>query len=105
MTTYQWKIEALETKPVDGDYTNVVVTAHWRCTGNNDIHTADVYGACSFTPPSDPFTPYEELTKEQVLEWCWNSGVIKESMEMNVGDQIENLTNPPVVKLPLPWEN
>jgi len=28
-----WKIEQIWVKPVDGDLTNVVVTAAWRCNG------------------------------------------------------------------------
>ena len=58
---------------------------------------------CSFAPPSGSFTPYEDLTQEQVLDWCYANGVDKNAIEANVTQQINDQINPPVVTLPLPW--
>ena len=60
-------------------------------------------GSCSFAPPSGSFTPYNELTEQQVLDWCFANGVDKTAIEANVSLQIQNQINPPVVVLPLPW--
>ena len=101
--TILWLIERLLTKPVEGSETNVVITADWRCNGSQDNYSGTCYGSCSFAPPSGSFTPYEDLTQDQVLQWCYENGVDKTAIEANVTQQIENQINPPVVTLPLPW--
>ena len=101
--TILWLIERLLTKPVEGSNTDVVITADWRCNGSQDSFYGTCYGSCSFAPPSGSFTPYADLTEQQVLDWCYANGVDKSAIEANVTAQIENQINPPVVSLPLPW--
>ena len=101
--TILWLIERLLCKPVEGSNTDVVITADWRCNGSQDNYSGTCYGSCSFAPPSGSFTPYEDLTQDQVLQWCYENGVDKTAIEANVSLQIENQINPPVVTLPLPW--
>jgi len=101
--TINWIIERLLVKPTEGSLTDVVITADWRCNGTQDQYSSTCYGSCSFQPPSGEFTPYPDLTQEQVLGWCYANGVDKTAIEANVTQQIENQINPPVVTLPLPW--
>ena len=101
--TILWLIERLLVKPTEGSNTDVVITADWRCNGTDETYSGTCYGSCSFAPPSGSFTPYEDLTQEQVLDWCYANGVDKTAIEANVTLQIENQINPPVVALPLPW--
>ena len=111
MPTISWIIERLLVKPTEGSYTDVVITADWRCNGTETTGSGDTeqtysgtcYGSCSFAPPSGSFTPYNELTEQQVLDWCYQNGVDKTAIEANVTAQIEAQINPPVVSLPLPW--
>jgi hypothetical protein len=103
MTTISWIIERLLVKPTEGDKTDVVITADWRCNGSQDQYSGTCYGSASFAPPTGSFTPYPDLTQEQVLSWCFASGVDKTAIEANVTAKIENQINPPVVSLPLPW--
>lgn len=98
-----WIIERLLTKPVEGSLTDVVITADWRCNGSQDSYSGTCYGSCSFAPPTEGFTPYPDLTEQQVLDWCFSNGVDKIAIEANVSLQIQNQINPPVVVLPLPW--
>jgi hypothetical protein len=106
-----WLIERLLVKPTEGSYTDVVITADWRCNGTETTGTGDTektysgtcYGSCSFAPPTGSFTPYEDLTQQQVLDWCFANGVDKTAIEANVTLQINNQINPPVVAPPLPW--
>ena len=109
--TISWIIERLLTKPVEGTLTDVVITADWRCngvetTGSGDTeqtYSGTCYGSCSFAPPTENFTPYDQLTEQQVLDWCFANGVDQAAIEANVSLQIANQINPPVVVLPLPW--
>jgi len=101
--TILWIIERLLVKPIEGSNPDVVITADWRCNGTQDQYSGTCYGSCSFAPPSGSFTPYEDLTQEQVLGWCYANGVDQAGIEANVTAQIENQINPPVVTLPLPW--
>jgi hypothetical protein len=98
-----WIIERLLVKPTEGSLTDVVITADWRCNGSQDQYSGTCYGSASFAPPSGSFTPYEDLTQEQVLNWCYANGVDQAAIEANVTQQIENQIDPPVVTLPLPW--
>lgn len=102
-TQFTWIIEWMQCKPVEGSLTNVVVTAGWRCNASDQGQTATAYGTCSFPAPGDPFTPYANLTENQVLGWCWDSGVNKDEVEANLTRQLDALINPPVVQEPLPW--
>jgi hypothetical protein len=103
MITLSWIIERLLVKPTEGSLTDVVITADWRCNGTDETYSGTCYGSCSFAPPTGEFTPYEDLTEAQVLNWCYENGVDKTAIEANVTQQIENQINPPVVTLPLPW--
>ena len=101
--TILWLIERLLCKPLEGSNPDVVITADWRCNGTDETYSGTCYGSCSFQPPSGSFTPYEDLTQDQVLQWCYENGVDKTAIEANVTQQINDQINPPVVVLPLPW--
>jgi hypothetical protein len=103
MITLSWIIERLLVRKVEGTYSDVVITADWRCNGTQDQYSGTCYGSASFQPPSGSFTPYEDLTQDQVLNWCYANGVDKTAIEANVSLQIENQINPPVIAPPLPW--
>ena len=99
-----WIIERLLVRPTEGTLTDVVITADWRCNGSQNNYSGTGYGSASFAPPGgSSFTPYPDLTQEQVLSWCFASGVDQKAIESNVTAQIENQINPPVVAPPLPW--
>ena len=101
--TILWLIERLLVKPTEGPNTDVVITADWRCNGSQENYSGTCYGSCSFAPPTGSFTPYPDLTQDQVLGWCYANGVDQSAIEANVSLQIQNQINPPVVSLPLPW--
>jgi len=103
MITLSWIIERLLVKPTEGALTDVVITADWRCNGSQDQYSGTCYGSASFAPPTENFTPYDQLTQDQVLGWCFSNGVDQTAIEANVSAQIENQINPPVIAPPLPW--
>lgn len=68
MTQITWNIEQLERSLPDG----TVLTAHWRVTGVDGEHACTVYGTMALPPnnPASPdFAPYEQITKEMVIDW------------------------------------
>jgi len=103
MITISWLIERLLVKPTEGDKTDVVITADWRCNGTQDQYSGTCYGSASFAPPSENFTPYPDLTQDQVLGWCFSNGVDQVAIEANVSAQIADQINPPTITPPLPW--
>jgi hypothetical protein len=103
MITLSWIIERLLVRKVEGTYSDVVITADWRCNGSQDQYSGTCYGSASFAPPTDSFTPYEDLTQDQVLGWCYANGVDQAAIEANVTQQIADQINPPVIVPPLPW--
>jgi len=105
-----WSIDALWVKPTEGDLTNVVVTAAWRCSGTETSggkeYSGTTFSTVSFSPP-DPsaFIEYADLTLNEVLQWCWTSGVDRAVTEAAVQQQIQQAINPPIITPPLPWAN
>jgi len=103
-----WKIEQIWVKPVDGNLTNVVVTAAWRCNGeqtaDGKTYGGTCYGTASFSPadPAD-FIDLSNLTESDVLNWVWNSGIDKVATEASVQQQIDDQITPAIVVPPLPW--
>lgn len=97
-----WNIITLDVKPTDGEYSNVVLTAHWDCELTEDEHTVRTYSSTSFTSPSGSFTSFDELTHEQVLGWVWDQ-VDKDEIESGLTNKLERKKNPPTVRPKLPW--
>ena len=113
MTTYTWSITSMETstQTIDG-YTNVVLTAQWNCFGTETtgspakVYNTQANGVCSFQIPAQgtQFTPYDQLTQDQVLGWCYANGVDQTQIEATVQATINNLANPTQEQMPLPWQ-
>jgi len=106
MTTTTWSIDWLQaaTQEING-FTEVVLSAGWRCTGVDGEFSASAYGSVTFPQPEEggSYTPYADLTEEQVLGWVWENGVDKDAAEASVTGQVDALVNPSVVTPPLPW--
>jgi hypothetical protein len=104
-TTYKWVIVQMDTAPQENQNLDVVKVVHWRYEAEDGTYNADVYGAMGCATPSDTdFTAYEDLTYEQVCEWLV-AGNDVDALQSNLATQIKNQKNPPIVNLPLPWNN
>lgn len=88
---YTWTIANCEHEVATGGIT----VAHWRCTSVDGDYSASAYGTCSFTPDASApdFTPYDQVTEAEVLEWVWNS-VDKDATETALAAKIEAYKNP-----------
>ena len=102
-----WNVSALNCYPQEDSKTDVVYCVHWQCTDTQVIdgkeYSGRVYSTCSVPAPEGTFTPYQDLTQDQVLGWIWANGVDKDATEAAVQQQIDNAINPPVITPPLPW--
>lgn len=87
-----WTISTLERQLSDGG----VIVAHWRATDVDGDYSASSYGTCGFTydASSPDFTPYDQLTQDQVLGWCWEDGVDQSAIEASLAAKIEADKNP-----------
>ena len=106
MITITWVIEWMSASTIEiNGHSEVVLTAGWRCDGVDGTYNATVYGSVGFPQPAEggSFTPYAQLTQDQVLGWCWGNGVDRFTTEANVVNQIDNQINPPIIQPPLPW--
>jgi hypothetical protein len=106
---YNWVVSAMDEYPTTPDnLDDVVFNVHWRRNATETLgdktYFADVYGSLAVPAPSaEDFTPYADLTFEQVCGWL-DEGLDVEATDAGLATQIENLINPPVVSLPLPWD-
>jgi hypothetical protein len=91
MTTV-WTIAQLERTLDDGG----VVVAHWRATATDGDFSASSYGTAGFTPdPSaSDYVPYDSITEEVALGWCWADGVDKDAIEASLAANIDGQINP-----------
>lgn len=104
--TNTWAIVGMECYPEYDGETDVVFNAHWTLTATDGTYQGYVYGAQRVTIDSSvPFTPYPDLTQEQVVGWVQDAMGAEQvaALEANVAKQIEDQIDPPVVNPPLPW--
>jgi len=94
---FNWDIVQMDRKTSDG----FVVTVHYTVTAVDGEFTASTYGTVGYTQEEGNFTPYESLTKEQVVGWVQNS-LGKDTVEASLADQINAQKNP-VQDSGLPW--
>jgi hypothetical protein len=103
-----WTVSAMDCKVSEDNLSDVVYCVHWRVSktevDGDKTYSASVYSTCSIPGPGDPFTPYQDLTQNQVLGWIWANGVDKDATEAAVAQQIELQKHPVVVTPPLPWQ-
>ena len=108
--TFDWQILNIECYPQFEGQTNVVTKIYWKCTASQ------IEGDATYTEyvervtvladyvKDDPFTPYEQLTQEQVLTWVYGeNNATKNRTEEELQTTINSRITPPIVSNPLPW--
>lgn len=101
MTTFTWTIDQMYT--LDTPEPGFVVNALWTVTGVDGQYTANIPGNSQFTMQEGTFTPYDQLTQEQVIGWIPADQIA--SAQACVQGQIDSMITPPVSpqNTPLPW--
>ena len=106
--TITWQVNQMSCYPEFEGETDVVFRVIWTCNGsevaNGQTYQTYINNSVQVTlTQGSAFTPYAQLTQEQVLGWVWASGVDQSATEAAVQAQLNALINPPVVTPPLPW--
>lgn len=103
MTNFNWQIISMPSySQIDGQ-TDVVFQVNWQCRAQDDTYSAVSAGAVPVTyTAGSPFTPYNQLTQEQVWGWI-NPSIDRPEIEANLQKMIDEQKAPAVVTPPLPW--
>lgn len=104
-----WAIEQLECYPEHEGYKDVVFNIHWRrAASSNSGLMADTYGSQAVAlEAGKPFTPFANLTKNQVVDWLTAAmgadrvAEIDASLDAKIAAQV----NPSVTTPTLPWSS
>jgi hypothetical protein len=86
--TFKWSVSKVKVTQ-QNDKANVVTDVEWLVQGTDDVNNLAAYasGTKSFTL-GDSFTPYAELTEQQVLDWCFAPEVITWADIQNVSQSV-----------------
>lgn len=105
-TTYTWTITGMEAYPQADGQQDVVFNVNWQCNASEDQnYQANSFGSVPVTyTAGSPYTPYAELTQEQVWGWI-NPSIDRPAVEANLQAMIDAQKTPEVVTPPLPWSN
>ena len=72
--TYTWDITQLQSYPLHDGKTNVIVAIYWILNGTDGVNSASRQGAAGIQyVPTSEFTPYENLTKDEMIAWAQTS--------------------------------
>ncbi len=66
---WTWTITDLSVSPITTDKPNEVILAHWYLAGNDGSRNAQTHGYQSFEYTGGAFTPFEQLTEQQIIDW------------------------------------
>jgi len=108
--TFTWSVEMEVAKDLDGKV-DAVTSVHWRCTAVDSEFTATAYGQVMLDAPGDPYVAFQDLTRDQVIEWAKAKiftgeaeAPTEDGMKAALTEQIENQRSPKVVnKVPDSW--
>jgi hypothetical protein len=97
-TNFIWDVIRMERRASD----NYVTRVDWMLTGTNDGVSETLNGSASFDPVEN-FIPYNDLTKEQVLEWI-QSKLDVDAHYAVIEGKITEKKNPTVIVGSPPWQ-
>ena len=92
-----WTITQTDYQTANG----FITTAHWTATAVDGDYTASIWSTCSWQAGT-PTIPYANVTMQEVLDWCYASGVDKDATEAALAQNIALQKNP-VTAQGTPW--
>ena len=104
--TYAYSINSMSCYPQYDSEKDVVFQVLWTLTGTTASQTSSYSGPTLLpAPQGDDFTPYSQLTEEQVIGWVETSTDpdYLANAHQWIADDIAAKENPPVTNPSLPW--
>jgi len=107
--TYDWNFNPFEAYPQYAEQTDVVFTIHWQLYASSESYTSKAIGTIGVQyNEGQPFTPFNELTKETVQAWVegamnGQSAGSVDALKANLAQQIQDQITPRVITLSAPW--
>lgn len=103
---YTWKVTGVKTRTEDME-PDFVYQTYWTKTGTDGEYSGTFTGATPLkADPTQPFTPFNELTEAQVLGWIQAEVNAQPSYVQHINDQIQKAIDAaknPSQEPPLPW--
>ena len=101
--SFNYKITGLVAYPTADEQSDVVFQVNWSCQAVQGYTVANTFGSVPVTyDPSEPYTPYADLTQDQVWGWI-DPSINRIQVELDLAEAIIDLQNPVVINPPLPW--
>ena len=94
---YQWLVEKMLV--TEG---NIVTHVYWRCNGIDSANIVSFVGVRELVL-GDTFIPYEQLTEQKVLDWCFSFENFKNNIETQIAEQIASQIAQKAIEPALPW--
>lgn len=107
----KWQLPSLEVTYSVGDLANVVTIVHWGLIVTEDARysACRLYGSCGLSiPTSEGFTPYENLTEEEVISWVTTAlggEQVVQQMKDNLIAEFEAQETPKSGSILPPWSH
>jgi len=117
--TINYNVDNIQCYTQYDQYTDVVVKVGWSCIGSGIAQAGPQSGSTvsmsypNTTPltlnsgswDSGSFVPFNQLTNEIVMGWVFGEiGNQKDAIDNYVTEQVQQMINPTIVNLPLPWQ-
>lgn len=94
--TYSWKILNVQTQDLpSNNLTDVILRIAWEKRGTDD--QGNSFGHLNVTNlklNTDSFTPFEDLSEEQIWSWIKLNLTCEESIDQAIQTGLENIRNP-----------
>lgn len=103
-----WEITSMQCVPKEGELIDVVQVVFWKRVFSQDgepvPRIVEISGSQNFAAPDEAsFTPYNELTKEQVCGWLDQKIDVNE-LDAQLDVMMAAAITPSVTQMPLPWK-
>lgn len=105
MVNFKWVIPqgAMVTTKHIGGLTDVVIQVNAFRMITDGTTSTQIPVCVKLTPPTEGFTPYQDLTQEIVEGWL-NSSTDLAALDAELAIQLDNIIKPKTVVLSNPWE-
>lgn len=102
--TFTWSVTGMSCYPQAEGEADVVFNVSWSCAAMQDDYQSSFALSTKVTyTAGSPYTPYADLTEQQVLGWVFEAGINQAEIEATLQAQIDAQITPAVIQPALPW--